>query len=162
MLFGNWEYDATNDNLIEYDAIINLFEQNGMEGEKYISCDVARFGSDKTVIMLWEGLHIKKIRSILKSAVNVVVDEIRAMQQANNVRLTNIIVDEDGVGGGVGGGDVVGGFVETELSAGLSPSPLQAEKVSTNPSTNTLRVFCMIFMILSPDCQRIGSFEPYH
>ncbi len=101
LLFGNWEYDATNDNLIYYDAILNLFNQNGIHGDKYISCDVARFGSDKTVIMYWEGLHIKKIRSILKSAVNEVVDEIRLLQQQNNVRLTNIIVDEDGVGGGV-------------------------------------------------------------
>jgi hypothetical protein len=101
LLFGNWEYDATNDNLIEYDAILNLFNQTGINGDKYISCDVARFGSDKTVIMYWEGLHIKKIRSILKSAVNEVVDEIRLLQQQNNVRLTNIIVDEDGVGGGV-------------------------------------------------------------
>ena len=101
LLYGNWEYDATNDNLIEYDAIVNLFDQNGLAGEKYISCDVARFGNDKTVIIYWEGLHIKKIRSILKSAINEVVDEIRAMQQSNGVRLTNIIVDEDGVGGGV-------------------------------------------------------------
>jgi len=101
LLFGNWEYDATNDNLIHYDAILNLFNQKGINGDKYISCDVARFGSDKTVIMYWEGLHIKKIRSILKSAVNEVVDEIRLLQQQNNVRLTNIIVDEDGVGGGV-------------------------------------------------------------
>ena len=101
LLFGNWEYDATNDNLIYYDSILNLFNQNGIDGDKYISCDVARFGSDKTVIMYWEGLHIKKIRSILKSAVNEVVDEIRLLQQQNNVRLTNIIVDEDGVGGGV-------------------------------------------------------------
>ena len=101
LLFGNWEYDATNDNLIEYDAILNLFNQTGINGDKYISCDVARFGSDKTVIVYWEGLHIKKIRSILKSAVNEVVDEIRLLQQQNNVRLTNIIVDEDGVGGGV-------------------------------------------------------------
>ena len=101
LLFGNWEYDATNDNLIEYDAILNLFSQNGIEGDKYISCDVARFGSDKTVIMYWEGLHIKKIRTILKSAVNEVVDQIKILQQQYGVRLTNIIVDEDGVGGGV-------------------------------------------------------------
>ena len=44
---------------------------------------------------------IKKIRSILKSTINEVVDEIRVIQQTNGVRLTNIIVDEDGVGGGV-------------------------------------------------------------
>ena len=100
LLFGNWEYDATKDNLIEYDAILNMFEQKGVEGEKYISCDVARFGSDKTVIMYWQGLHLKKIRTLLKSAVNDVVAEIRDIQQSNQVKLTNIIIDEDGVGGG--------------------------------------------------------------
>ena len=100
LLFGNWEYDATKDNLIEYDAILNMFEQKGVEGEKFISCDVARFGSDKTVIMYWQGLHLKKIRTLLKSAVNDVVAEIRDIQQSNQVKLTNIIIDEDGVGGG--------------------------------------------------------------
>ena len=100
LLFGNWEYDATKDSLIEYDAILNLFSQKGIEGQKYISCDVARFGSDKTVIMYWEGLYIKKIRTLLKSAINDVVDEVRQLQQDNQVPLRNIIIDEDGVGGG--------------------------------------------------------------
>ena len=77
-----------------------MFEQKGVEGEKFISCDVARFGSDKTVIMYWQGLHLKKIRTLLKSAVNDVVAEIRDIQQSNQVKLTNIIIDEDGVGGG--------------------------------------------------------------
>ena len=101
LLFGNWEYDVSNDNLIEYDAILSLFNQQGIDGEKYITCDVARFGSDKTVIMLWQGLHLKYVRTLLKSAVNDVVDEIKKLQQENQVNLTNIIVDEDGVGGGV-------------------------------------------------------------
>ena len=100
LLFGNWEYDATNDSLIDYDAILNLFSQKGVMGSKYISCDVARFGSDKTIIMYWEGLYIKKIRTLLKSAVNDVVDEVRQIQQDNQVPLRNIIIDEDGVGGG--------------------------------------------------------------
>lgn len=101
LLFGNWEYDATADSLIDYNSIMGMFSQKGITGEKYISCDVARFGSDKTVIMLWEGLHLKYIRTILKSAVNEVVDEIKKLQQENSVNLRNIIVDEDGVGGGV-------------------------------------------------------------
>ena len=100
LLFGNWEYDATKDNLIEYDAILNMFEQKGVEGEKFISCDVARFGSDKTIIMYWQGLHLKKIKTLLKSAINDVVSEIKDIQQSNQVKLTNIIIDEDGVGGG--------------------------------------------------------------
>ena len=78
-----------------------MFSQKGIEGDKYITCDVARFGSDKTVIMLWQGLHIRYIRTLLKSAVNEVVDEIKKLQQENGVNLRNIIVDEDGVGGGV-------------------------------------------------------------
>jgi len=101
LLFGNWEYDATADSLIDYNSIMGMFSQKGIEGDKYITCDVARFGSDKTVIMLWQGLHIRYIRTILKSAVNEVVDEIKKLQQENGVNLRNIIVDEDGVGGGV-------------------------------------------------------------
>ena len=101
LLFGNWEYDAAADSLIDYNSIMGMFSQKGIEGDKYITCDVARFGSDKTVIMLWQGLHIRYIRTILKSAVNEVVDEIKKLQQENGVNLRNIIVDEDGVGGGV-------------------------------------------------------------
>jgi hypothetical protein len=101
LLYGNWEYDVTNDSLIQYDAILSLFNQKGIEGDKYITCDVARFGVDKTVIMLWQGLHLRYVRTLLKSAVNDVVDEIKKLQQENQVNLTNIIVDEDGVGGGV-------------------------------------------------------------
>jgi phage terminase large subunit len=101
LLFGNWEYDASKDSLIDYNAIISLFENKGVEGDKYITCDVARFGSDRTVIMLWEGLHLRYIKTLLKSAINDVVEEIKQLQQENQVPLRNIIVDEDGVGGGV-------------------------------------------------------------
>jgi phage terminase large subunit len=101
LLFGNWEYDATQDSLIDYNSILSLFESKGINGNKYITCDVARFGSDRTVIMLWEGLHLKYIKTMLKSAINDIVEEIKKLQQENQVALRNIIVDEDGVGGGV-------------------------------------------------------------
>ena len=100
LLFGNWEYNAGEDNLCNYDAIVNLFEQKGISGEKYITCDVARFGTDKTVIMYWEGLHIKNIISYDKSAITTIVDKIREIQSKEGVNLINIIVDQDGVGGG--------------------------------------------------------------
>tara|TARA_R100000664_G_scaffold15537_2_gene24083 strand:- start:254 stop:1564 length:1311 start_codon:yes stop_codon:yes gene_type:complete len=100
LLYGNWEYDASDDALINYDSIINLFNQKGVAGQKYISCDVARFGSDKTIIMYWEGLYLKKTITLLKSAINDVVEQVRALQQEYAVNLSNIIIDEDGVGGG--------------------------------------------------------------
>jgi hypothetical protein len=101
LLYGNWEYDATNDSLIDYNAIVSLFNQQGQDGEKYITCDVARFGNDRTVIMLWKGLHTIEIQTLLKSSVNEVVEQIKKLQQKYQVNLRNIIVDEDGVGGGV-------------------------------------------------------------
>jgi len=101
LLYGNWEYNAGEDNLCNYDSIVNLFNQKGIEGEKYITCDVARFGTDKTVIMYWEGLTIKNIQSYGKSTITQVSEEIKRIQQTEGVNLRNIIVDEDGVGGGV-------------------------------------------------------------
>tara|TARA_Y100001973_G_scaffold104411_1_gene174270 strand:- start:479 stop:1789 length:1311 start_codon:yes stop_codon:yes gene_type:complete len=101
LLYGNWEYDATEDNLINYNSILNLFTHRGVGGDKYITCDVARFGVDKTVLMLWSGFHIEKVQSYLKTSITEVSDKIREWQKDNAVNLRNIIVDEDGVGGGV-------------------------------------------------------------
>lgn len=100
LLFGNWEYDTTNDSLINYDSIVNLFNSTGVQGNKYITCDVARFGADKTVFMVWNGLHVEYIRYLDKSTMVQVVDELKALQQKYSVNLNNIILDEDGVGGG--------------------------------------------------------------
>ena len=100
LLFGNWEYNAGEDNLCNYDSILNLFNQKGIEGEKYITCDVARFGTDKTVILYWEGLTIKKILSFSKSSITEVAEEIKILQRNEGVNLRNIILDQDGVGGG--------------------------------------------------------------
>jgi len=51
--------------------------------------------------MLWKGLHTIEIQTLLKSSVNEVVEQIKKLQQKYQVNLRNIIVDEDGVGGGV-------------------------------------------------------------
>lgn len=100
LLYGNWEYDIHNDSLVDYDAILNIFDTRGVDGDKYITCDVARFGADKTVIMLWQGLHILSIQYFLKNDIPLIVDAIKELQSEHAVKLPNIILDEDGVGGG--------------------------------------------------------------
>ena len=100
LLFGNWEYDTTNDSLINYDSIVNLFTSTGVPGEKFITCDVARFGADKSVFMVWNGLHIEYIKALDKSAITEVVSVLKELQQKYSVNLNNLILDEDGVGGG--------------------------------------------------------------
>jgi phage terminase large subunit len=102
LLNGNFEYDDDPAALINYEAIMNCFSNNfdSLKGEKYITVDVARFGSDKTVIGLWDGFKVKmypfKGLSITETARKVL-----QMQIQHEVPLSNVIADEDGVGGGV-------------------------------------------------------------
>lgn len=102
LLFGNWEYDDDKSVLINYESIINCFSNTFVEsGTKCITADIARYGRDKTVIGVWDGWRLIKIVTIDKSGLDYVADEIRKVANACHVPLSNIIVDEDGVGGGV-------------------------------------------------------------
>jgi phage terminase large subunit len=100
LLRGDWEYDDSKDALIEYDAIINMFSNVVPTGEKYITADIARFGKDKTAIYLWNGLQVAEIVVLDMSSMVDVANKIKEIQQREGVKLSNIIVDEDGVGGG--------------------------------------------------------------
>jgi len=102
LLYGNWEYDDSEDKLINYNAILNMFENTTLEqGQKYISADIARFGKDKTVIIYWNGFRAEKIKVLDTNTITEAANEIREIQRAEGVSLGNIIVDDDGIGGGV-------------------------------------------------------------
>lgn len=101
LLYGNWEYDDDPTTLINYEKIINCFSNSFLPGgDLFITADIARFGSDKTVIGVWNGDRVKlysfKGLSITNSAA-----KIEELRQKNGISLSNIIADEDGVGGGV-------------------------------------------------------------
>ena len=100
LLRGDWEYDDSKDALIEYDAIINMFSNVVPTGAKYITADIARFGKDKTAIYLWNGLQVADVVVLDMSSMVDVANKIKEIQQREGVKLSNIIVDEDGVGGG--------------------------------------------------------------
>ena len=101
LLFGNWEYSSDKTALIEYDKIIDAFSSTFVpSGPRYITCDVARFGNDSTVIGIWDGFRVKLHQYKGKSVVEV-ADIIKSFQIENQVPSSHIVVDEDGVGGGV-------------------------------------------------------------
>jgi len=102
LLDGNWEYDDDPATLIEYDRILDLFTNtHAKTGEKYITCDVARLGKDKTKIRVWDGLvSIRKV-TIDRSPTTDVVAAIKKLQREYSVLNSRTIADEDGVGGGV-------------------------------------------------------------
>lgn len=102
LYYGNWEYDDDPTALMSIDKINDIFTNTfARGGDKYITADIARFGSDSTIIMLWDGLRVIKVIKLVKKPVTWVAQEISSLANLHGVPLSNIIVDEDGVGGGV-------------------------------------------------------------
>jgi len=102
LLFGNWEYIDDNALLFDYDSVMNLFTNDFVQpGARFITCDVARLGADKTVIVLWSGLRVEKIITFAKNTITEIVNEIKLLSKQNSIPNSKIIVDQDGVGGGV-------------------------------------------------------------
>ena len=88
--------------LILNESISKIFSNVHLTGGvKYITGDIARLGNDKTVAFVWDGLKVIEIAEMQVSKVNESVDLINSLKIKHNVNLQNIIVDEDGVGGGV-------------------------------------------------------------
>jgi hypothetical protein len=63
--------------------------------------DVARFGDDKTVIIQWIDFHIEKIYVLEKKSTRITANTIKAISYHERIPKGNIVIDDDGLGGGV-------------------------------------------------------------
>lgn len=112
LLHGNWEYDDSPNALVNYNACVNAFTNTFVKkGKNFITGDIARFGRDKTVIGVWSGWRLIRIVTLDKNKITEAADLIKKLAHEHEVPLSDIIVDDDGVGGGVT--DILGcnGFV---------------------------------------------------
>jgi PBSX family phage terminase large subunit len=100
LLEGDWDYDETKDRLYEYDDLLRCFRPSTTLGDKFITADIARMGDDRTVIIVWNNLHAEKFVVLKHKPINEVVDTINDLIKNHSVRLSNVLVDEDGIGGG--------------------------------------------------------------
>jgi phage terminase large subunit len=101
LLEGNWEFDDDSDKLFATDNLLRMFRNELLDGTKYITSDIARFGKDRTIICVWNGLTLIDLKMLHKASIDEVVNEIRNTAKQHNVLLQNVVCDEDGVGGGV-------------------------------------------------------------
>ena len=112
LYYGNWEYDDDPASLMSYENICKIFTNSSLNGgDKFITADIARFGRDETVISLWNGMRREKRIILPINKVTEAAEAIKQLAKENNVSMSDTIVDEDGVGGGVV--DILGciGFV---------------------------------------------------
>lgn len=102
LLNGNWNYDNDPSTLIEYDAIVDLWRGDiATTAPTNITADIARYGSDSTKIAVWSNWTVVKWVVLPKSSVTESAQLIAALMEQYNIPRSRVVVDEDGVGGGV-------------------------------------------------------------
>lgn len=102
LLHGSWEYDNDKNALMDFGSITDIFSNKHVtEGDAYITGDVARFGSDKTVIVVWSGMRVTKLVTLAQSSMVEVHDLVDRLAKEHSVARSRIAIDDDGVGGGV-------------------------------------------------------------
>lgn len=103
LLLGIWDYDSDEDSLISSEKILDLYTNSHLpeDGQYYITVDVARFGKDKTVIFVWKGFRVVRVIVLQKVDTTEVTKQILRLQSLYQIPISNVSIDDDGVGGGV-------------------------------------------------------------
>lgn len=103
LLMGNWKVRNADNCLFNAQAIINMFDNPFQSdyNERYITCDAARFGRDLCTIFVWYGWKVVKLMIITKSSANEIYDAIEKERNTYTIKKNHVVVDQDGVGGGV-------------------------------------------------------------
>jgi len=103
LLKGNWDYDDNPNAMCDYDAIQAIFKNDLAKrtGEMFLTADIARFGSDKARIAVWDNWSVIEHISFDVSKTTQIQQAITHLRQKYRIGKKQSIADEDGVGGGV-------------------------------------------------------------
>lgn len=157
LLYGNWEYDDDPAKLFEYEKILDIFTLKTPQSEKkYITCDVARHGKDKTVIIQWLGLQITNMISYRKQNTKYTADLLKKLSEDNQIPRSHIIVDEDGIGGGVKDNlENIKGFVNNSTPI----DPIKKDISGKRQNYTNLKSQCYFYLADYINNSRIGCNE---
>lgn len=102
LYLGSWEYDEDENSLFHSDVISDMFTNSVEESsDMYLVVDAARMGRDRIVMTVWRGLRVVAIYTFEKQGTDVTENKIREIMTSHNVPLSRVLVDEEGVGGGI-------------------------------------------------------------
>ena len=100
--YGIWEYEDDDDSLMKYDVILDIFTNSFVKtGLTHITVDAARFGSDKAVVILWKGYRVERIKVFNVSRTTEIEQLVKDWMHESQVPRSRVVVDEDGLGGGI-------------------------------------------------------------
>lgn len=104
LLDGDWDYDDNPYKLCLYEAIVSIFGNSHTvtkDYKHYITADVARFGSDLAVIGVWRNWELIEVIEFEKSKTTEISSAIQSAQSRYRIPSSRVVVDSDGLGGGV-------------------------------------------------------------
>lgn len=104
LLEGNWKVPSNDANLIRYDALISMFENQYNSGfGKKLLVDAALEGSNKLSIIYMNGNRFEDIKIVDRSNGKEVIEHIKHFIQMYQIPNNRIVFDADGVGGFIKG-----------------------------------------------------------
>jgi len=102
LLYGSWEYSDDIDSLFKYADLVKMRDTSSLiGGQMYLTCDIARLGKDTTLLIVWDGLTMIEIVQLEGVTTDISANKIRGLSGQYNIPMQNIIIDADGIGGGV-------------------------------------------------------------
>jgi phage terminase large subunit len=132
LLYGNFEYDDDPTQLINYDSILSLYNNDHIDEDlkrRFITADIAMQGSDLFVLMVWHGFVLVHFETMPKSGGKEVVDLINKLRRKYIIPEKNVIYDADGVGSFIGGR---GGYLPLAKSFINNSKPIEIRKGKEN------------------------------
>lgn len=138
-LFNNWDYQDDDNSLFKYKyfaaALVKMFDPTSI---RTVGNDVARTGTDRSVIAMWAGNTLVDI-IITKDKTEKIKTDDQAMMlikymTENSVLAENVAVDAVGVGVGVVDHAKSKGIVVKEFVSGAAPVKVKNADGSLEPS----------------------------
>lgn len=118
---GRWlDMEADANRLYQNEVIEDLFSNDFVKrtGERFMTCDIALEGSDKFVVVIWDGWVVVEILHFQKSDGPMIWNTIKSLALKWKVPGRNIAFDADGVGG------FLKGFFKNSFAFSGNSSPM--------------------------------------
>lgn len=144
LYYGNWEYDDDPNALCEYDDILAIFHNDHQFNENensFITCDPARKGKDKAVVLRWIGWTVVEYKEYATSTLTLIQELINSWRMDYKIPHKRCIADEDGVGGGVVDNCKILGFVNNSTPLDVRTKVEKKQNVAA-PNYNNLQSQC--------------------
>lgn len=128
LLLGNWEFEDDPDQIIESQAISDIFQNIHVlrdVNRKCLIVDVALHGSDIYRAGVFYGDVLVDHIEMAKSGGAEVLARIQDLRMRHSIRASGIIYDSDGVGGFIGGS---GGFIPGAVPFHANAAPIKTDK----------------------------------